>query len=186
MGDGGVAPLRRPVPRWWTIIIFGVTGLVIVDCLWLLWQNMVDGRLSVTGSLLFGLLALGVCWLVVAAVGMIAYRQFVMVAVAPAVVVLTGLLGWFGVPEQFGWLVSKSHFEQAAQTCDETTAGHRIGVFTVEAVQRKDGGCLFRTPGGFVGGSGFAYLPGGAPPKSGEYDERYRPYDGVWYRYSLS
>ncbi|MFD4355637.1 hypothetical protein ACFWPX_24000 [Nocardia sp. NPDC058518] len=168
---------------WWTIVMSTVTGLAVLVCLWLVWQNMVDGPLDRTGLLLLALGTLGVLWLGFGVAGVVAYRRFVLVVVAPAVVAVTGVLGWSGVPERFGWWVSKPHFEQAAQVCEKSGASQRIGLYTVEAVRSADGGCLFRTQGGFLGSVGFAYLPEGAPPRSGEYDESYRSYDGVWYRY---
>ncbi|MGM7643619.1 hypothetical protein ACSVDM_01855 [Nocardia sp. JW2] len=184
MNSGGVVRSRRSVPTWWTVVMCCIAVATALSCGALLWQNTVDGPIERLLVAFVVLGAVGVLWLSFGIVGLVAFRGTWLTVVAPLIVVLTAVLGGTGTAQRFGWSLSKPDFERAAQTCEPSTTDQRIGLFTVTEVHQEDGGCLFRTPGGFIGSVGYAYLPGGAPEPTGEYDETYRPYDGVWYRFS--
>ncbi|MEU4597489.1 hypothetical protein [Nocardia sp. NPDC023988] len=184
MNSGGVVRSRRPVPTWWTVVMRCIAVATALCCVVLFWQEMVDGPIERVLVAFVVLVAVGVLWFAFGIVGLVAFRGTWLTVVAPVIVVLTAVLGGTGATQRFGWSLSKADFERAAQACEPSTDDQRIGVFTVTKVYREDGGCLFRTPGELIGRVGFAYLPGGAPEPTGEYDETYRPYDGVWYRFS--
>ncbi|MGV9616470.1 hypothetical protein [Nocardia xishanensis] len=156
-----------------------VTGLC---CLGLIFQNTVDGDSSRTLDLLLVLSVAGLSWLVCGLVGLISCDNGRLSLVAPLLVVGTVALVWTGLPENIGWRLSKDSLERAAGDCVVTDVDAHYGVYTVTSVEQYRGGCLFETRG-LLGLGGDAHMPYGVPESQGEYEYKFRHYDGVWFRY---
>ncbi|WP_431971630.1 hypothetical protein [Nocardia sp. bgisy134] len=181
MRIGGV-DWRRGAPRWWIAWVLGTAGLSGLCCLGLIFQNAVEGYEDLTLILLLALFSAGVSWLICGLVGLIAYGNGRLSLVAPLLVVCAVGLVWTGLPEDLGWRLSKGSLERAAADCVVSDADARYGVYTITKVEQYRGGCLFETRG-LLSLSGYAYMPNGAPESQGEYEYKFRPYDGVWFRY---
>ncbi|WP_431955399.1 hypothetical protein [Nocardia lijiangensis] len=173
---------RRGAPRWWVVWVLATAGLAGLCCLGLIFQNTVQGDGDHTVNLLLVLLLAGLSWLICGSVGLIACDNGRLSLLAPLLVVGTVALVWTGLPENLGWRLSRGSLDRAAADCVVSDADARYGAYIIASVEQYRGGCLFETQG-LLGLSGYAYMPNGAPESQGEYEYKFRPYDGVWFRY---
>ena len=191
-GSGRVAD-RRPTAHWWIVTTIVLAVAVEFCCAAVVWSVASDGAfenlLLVAGSLL----GLAVLWAICTLYGSIRYRTHLLSAVAPALVIATAVVVYSGAAERVGWQVSKGSLEAAAAECAARSEPQRIGVYTIERMERtgtETGGegteCRFYTGGGFLDPVGFAYLPVGPPPERPAGETTYRHYDGSWYRFVVS
>lgn len=104
-------------------------------------------------------------------------------ATVAAVAVLTAGAVFAGVPVRAGLQLAKPDMIAFAEGADATS---RVGPYPVERAERlPGGGARFLIDGtGLLDASGFAYVPGGAPPVIGE--DGYRHLDGAWYIWTES
>lgn len=171
------------MPRRWRQVGW---ALAVSAGLWsgaLLWVAVT--RYEVFGYLLlfYGLIPLGVAWLIWAAIGLFGYHTWRQLPVAPALVLLAAILVATGAASATGWWLTRPALEDAAAQCLSTTDDRRIGVYTISRVESVTEGCLFTVPGmGFLDEVGFAYLPMGTPPLVRGGTE-YAHLDGPWYRF---
>ncbi|WP_157535194.1 hypothetical protein [Nocardia inohanensis] len=182
-------PARRGAPVGWTASMATTSGLVFLVCLWVLWHfTASNDRL---GAFFLGgcaIMILGIGWLVLAILGMAKYNRFVLSAIVPAVVVMTLILLWSGIPGRIGWAFSKPALERAAADCTRTDDAGRIGLFDFDYVRPEgDGGCSFSLKNSGFGPDGYAYFPREAPANPGAgagSGTRYHRYDGNWYTFT--
>ncbi|GAD84161.1 hypothetical protein FEK33_21795 [Nocardia asteroides NBRC 15531] len=188
MSTGGTvaeARVDRVPPRWWTMTARWIVGVATLCCLGLLWSSMAREDLAVPLLLTLALAVTGVVWLVWALLGAFVHRSGWISLAAPGVVLVTAALLWSEAPRALGWWLSESAMERAALACDSADEG-RIGVYPVTNLRRADNGCLLTVPGmDLLGPAGYAYLPQGAPPAQGDYDEEYEHVEGHWYTFTV-
>ncbi|MET8777943.1 hypothetical protein ABZV58_23325 [Nocardia sp. NPDC004654] len=183
MRIGGI-DWRRGAPRWWVGWTLGTAVLAAACSLGLIVQEVIqDDSDDRTILLLLGLLTAGVLWLVCGVIGVIAYDNARLSAVAPLVVVVAVALFTWELPERLGWWLSKGSLDRAAVDCIPSETSTRYGAYTIFEVEPYEGGCLFSTGRGLYTREGFAYMPNGAPQPKHRYDYHFDPYDGPWYRY---
>ncbi|WP_194814360.1 hypothetical protein [Nocardia sp. XZ_19_385] len=181
MTAGGNTRTRRS-PKWWLVATNAVTVLVTLCYAVLLWNTGTEGEFFVGLFGLLALLGLGVVWIIITIIGLLAYRTFLASLITP-LIVLTGMgLAWAEIPQKLAWWASRDALGRAASTCDEHGDSGRIGVYTITRVQRTPDGCLFYTDGGFLNRVGFAHLPGGAPATPPAVMQ-YTSLGGPWYRF---
>ncbi|WP_157181715.1 hypothetical protein [Nocardia testacea] len=187
MISGGVTGTpRRPAAKWWSLTTVTLAVSVEICCAAVIWLAASDGDAGYLLLLTGALLGLAVLWAICAVFGLIKYRAWLLSAVVPVVVLVAIAVVYSGAAEQVGWRVSKAALEEAAAQCIPLSEPSRIGVYTIEWVDRTDTGCHFYTRGGFLDPVGFAYLPDGAPPERRSSETTYRQYDGSWYRFVVS
>jgi hypothetical protein len=177
---------RRPTAKWWTVTTVALVVLVGICCAAVVWFVASDGDFGYLLLLAGALLALAALWFICAAFGLIRYRAWLPSAAAPVLVLVAIAVVYSGAAEQVGWRVSKAALEEAAAQCVPRSEPGRIGLYTIEWVDRPDTGCRFYTGGGFLDQVGFAYLPEGPPLERPGSETTYRQYDGSWYRFVVS
>lgn len=186
VSGGEVGTLRRPTAKWWTVTTVVLAVLVGICCAAVIWFVASDGDFGYLLLLIGALLGLAVLWSICAVFGLIRYRAWLPSAVVPVLVLVAIAVVYSGAAEQVGWRVSKAALEEAAAQCAHRSDPGRIGVYTIEWMDRSDAGCHFYTSGGFLDPVGFAYLPQGAPPERRGSETTYQQYDGSWYRFVVS
>jgi hypothetical protein len=112
-------------------------------------------------------------------------------AIAPAVLLLTGVVAASGLPLNVRFGLSRSAFEQLPNRGLSYDAGASAGLYEVCCFERTDFGYQFGVSEGLNVVWGFAFSPDGAPPgpdiDSGgvislqEGENAYRHLDGPWY-----
>ncbi|GGL00501.1 hypothetical protein [Nocardia jinanensis] len=183
-GESGA--LRRPTAKWWLITTVVLAGLVEFCCAALVWFVGSDSWVGYSLIAINVLLVLAVAWSICAVFGLIRYRAHLLSAVAPLLVAVTVAVVYTGAAEWSGWQLSKGSLAAAAAECAERSDSVRIGVYTIERVDRDGAECRFYTGGGLIDRVGFAYLPDGPPPEFRASETTYRQYDGSWYRFVVS
>lgn len=172
-------------PRAWRVTSGVVIAVTAALCLAFWWGQMSSGTFDfMIGTLL--LLALtGMAWLITGAVGALMFRQWRLTLIAPAVVAV-GIAGAFsGIPERAGWALSKGPMERAAIGCSQGSDIGRLGVYRIERMVKRHGGCLLYQEFSFLSYPGFGYFPDSPPPEqSGDFS--YTPLEGPWYRFQES
>ncbi|MFC9894981.1 hypothetical protein ACFVMC_14950 [Nocardia sp. NPDC127579] len=168
---------RGGAPRWFVFTMGGLILIVAGLCLTLCWALASQGAFVVKALLWAALVGAGLVAAAVGSIGLVRYHAIQLCSAAPLFIAVLGALVWFGVPERVGWEITRGILAEQAVDCVNPGEGTRLGVYRIDSVQRRDGGCLF-----FIAGnrdrSGFAYFPD-SPPVAG-----YEPFDGRWYRFS--
>ncbi|WP_327140023.1 hypothetical protein [Nocardia sp. NBC_01327] len=171
----------------WVFAMVATLLLIAVCCLGLLWAFAT--RSDALTALLYaggGLLVLGVIWLMLALIGGIAYRTYLLSVLAPALIVLTAVLLVLQIPQDLGWRMSRPALEKAAAACADTRSDTRIGLYTFDYIRKTPEGCTFSLAGSGLGPDGFAYIPSGAAPElpaTALVGDRYTPLGGPWFTF---
>ncbi|WP_228001166.1 hypothetical protein [Nocardia australiensis] len=156
-------------------------ALVLVCCLALFWQVAADGPLFIRLILWVGLGLFGALATPFGLLGLMRYRAYLLSATAPTLIAAMCALVLLDIPETVGWQLSRAVLEGQSTDCADPGHHTRLGIYTVTAVTRRDGGCLFYTEGAGVNSHGFAYYPNAVPTSPGI---SFKPVEGAWYRFT--
>ncbi|MCU1648758.1 MAG: hypothetical protein JWN03_9033 [Nocardia sp.] len=174
-------------PLGWVFAMVATLVLIGVCCLGILWAFASRG--DTLTALLYaggGLLVLGVVWLMLALVGGIAYRTYLLSALAPVLIALTAGLLLLQIPQDLGWRMSKPALERAAAECTDSRSDTRIGLYTFDYIRKTPEGCTFSLAGSGLGPDGFAYIPSGAAPEvpaKALVGDHYTALGGPWFTF---
>ncbi|GAA5049346.1 hypothetical protein GCM10023318_18150 [Nocardia callitridis] len=164
-----------------------LTGLVVVCCGALVWQIAVDGAFGTRIILWVILAVLGAFALPLGLTGLARRRAVLLSLASPVIIVILCALVQFQIPESVGWQLSRGILADQSVECADPGGPTRLGVYSITAVVRQDGGCLFWVRGGESDPHGFGYFPDGPPPTVGAAPTpgiRYEPYEPHWYRFT--
>lgn len=169
-------------PRAWRLTSVAVIVATAILCLACWWGQMSRASVDFMVGTLLLLVLTAIAWSITSAVGALLFHRWRLTLIAPAVAAV-GIAGAFSsLPDRAGWALSKGSMERAATECSRESGGERLGVYRIDRMVRRDGGCLLYEEFSLVSDSGFGYFPAGAPPERAG-NVVYTPFEGPWYRF---